>query len=34
MASALAALARVSCNLMRFLESKPNYAGVGTGVRS
>ena len=34
MASALSALARVSCNLMRFLESEPDCAGVGTGVRS
>ena len=34
MASALSALARVWCNLMRFLESKPDCAGVGTGVCS
>ena len=34
MASALSALARVSCNLMRFLESEPDYAGVGTGMCS
>ena len=33
-ASALSDLARVSCNLMRFLDSEPDCAGVGTGVRS
>ena len=34
MASALSALATVSCNLMPFFESKPDCFGVGTGVCS
>ena len=34
MASALSALARVSCNLMRFLVSGPAWAGEEAGVRS